>query len=516
MFQHETQLVEQTFEQLNKRGALNHIQSSFISKVAKLIQQTNITSLKPFKHVRNTKSDQIASCIIFQYLKSKGLIDTLTTANTEFFNYFEEKDFSLIQTLQMPIQDQSNYLHSLLEFWKTSQSAIIQINKISLRKEIQSIFDRLSAEDQIDKSNQNEQIPSEPKLPEIFNEQKEISNQIINPNEPSSNTQNFFHKNNANQTINNTNDQELLNEIATNQTTNNTSDTNSINEIKSNQTTNSTNDTNLSIEITTNQNSSISNDSNSINEIKPNQIINSTNDTNLSNEITTNPNSRISNDSNSINEMNSNQSDDINLDLTINPNIDAPNSKTNISSPSDSFYSDYSFQSNFSGKSNGSLTIEDDITSETISVENEVKEPRIIKKRYRLRSQKKELDAFFAQARKQQGEVDEKSNSKKQRKNEALTIIPIRSANSNGYADSATEFITKVEKNPISLQSVNSNEKPLSTSTLSFDGFFSESDGANREAVYFDTDENIAVFHLKSPIKRQKLTDSDDLDDFFD
>ena len=133
------ELIEKTFEELEKKGVLNHFQAKFISQVTNEIQNSEndkVFCLKPFKEIHESIQNEIASQIIVQYLTKHNLEYTLKTANYEFDDYYQFRNLNVLNKLE--ITDKSDSLHSLFITWKSTKDQAIKKNKKVFLKKLAS------------------------------------------------------------------------------------------------------------------------------------------------------------------------------------------------------------------------------------------------------------------------------------------------------------------------------------------------------------------------------------------
>lgn len=162
IYMNENELLNKTFEQLKEKGILNYFQARFISSVAQVVENSDISCLKPYRNLYDSVADEIASQIVVQFFLKHNLNLTMSTANYEYPDFLKIRDLSILSALKIRDMDSSSFtsnpLHSLLNSWKEMKDTVVLLNKQKMRKEIK---ERLEYIEKIDEQRQS--VLNEPK-----------------------------------------------------------------------------------------------------------------------------------------------------------------------------------------------------------------------------------------------------------------------------------------------------------------------------------------------------------------
>lgn len=159
---------DQVTNEMIKNGAMNKLNSLFISQVAIEGQKSQIGFLKPYKKFKNDKSSIIAAELVMHYLISFEFINTIKCINAESSNsqlYDFDSRSTRFDALKVPISDAP--IKSLLFEWLKDVSTPFYDNRDRLSEGIMARYSELfksSSHSSLYSKTEKKDLPPPPNL----------------------------------------------------------------------------------------------------------------------------------------------------------------------------------------------------------------------------------------------------------------------------------------------------------------------------------------------------------------
>ena len=141
-------IKREVLEKMRNNGAMNHLQSSYISKIASIIKNIEgFDFLKPYKTIRTEKPFVIASQLVIQYFQKKSLEYSLSTITDESDGAIDFSNSNLVAD-EFNINSDGVWLDELLADWNSVKSTVVSKNKSEFLQKIQERLDEVLPENE--------------------------------------------------------------------------------------------------------------------------------------------------------------------------------------------------------------------------------------------------------------------------------------------------------------------------------------------------------------------------------
>ena len=135
------EIKQKAIENMRNSGALNNLESFYISLVVNEIKDNNkFVVLKPYKIIKTEKPYLIAAQIVLQFLEKKSLKYSLSTLSSETEGQIAKKNPSLVQN-SLNIFSDDLFITELMNDWNKIKNKIVPKNKENFRKLLQKRLD---------------------------------------------------------------------------------------------------------------------------------------------------------------------------------------------------------------------------------------------------------------------------------------------------------------------------------------------------------------------------------------
>lgn len=140
-------LKDSIMEGLSEKGILNELQAHFVCDVAGMIQESDIDILKPHKELNQSDAYELAKQTALQFLVKHNLIHTLKAAQNEYPSQMELNENSAEVGRKLKIQDDSLWVHEIVEDWNKRREEMQKKSKKNFKKHITQRLEHLSDEE---------------------------------------------------------------------------------------------------------------------------------------------------------------------------------------------------------------------------------------------------------------------------------------------------------------------------------------------------------------------------------
>ena len=125
---------------LVSNGILNSIQAKLVTEISSVVANSEFEAMKPYREIRTDIDNQIATEIVFEYLRKHNMTETIRCIELETKGKLVPPATSNISK-EIGINEKEDILHhTILDFEKKVQNALIAQNHDSLIEQIRQRY----------------------------------------------------------------------------------------------------------------------------------------------------------------------------------------------------------------------------------------------------------------------------------------------------------------------------------------------------------------------------------------